>query len=460
MNKRIKKTLALLLPLSVFSTLMVSCADNKVASKEETKDSLSTISTLPQKEKGESYAEKEMAVLKPYLEEKHYLFPTREEFKKRCLEYWGIDVDTIPSVFYPEGEDQLFTDGMVFRHGSESVYYYPSYESQIEGEPKRDAEEALAAMIYDDDSLDYHYNQLLFHDDKHALSKFILSPDLAYNVVYHHNYEKNKLLLQKAAAQYTWPDERFWKELRYALFYNNLERGIRKDFIKHIAHFESEVPENYTRAQGEPEFCTLIYMYIDVFDYIDVPLDLKDECLCYMVLLLDDFCDEFNAKHSCGEAVGATNCLAYMVKMNGYGFVERIEHKNYFGNLHLKELIKNGMSYRNLPFDNPKREGVIDNDLAMLLGRVVDKDGYVNLREKSDLKSNVIGTVPTGEDVRIVDMKEDEIRAATMLKVRTKDGEVGYIHASRLRLFVMKKDEDRKSALESYHLPSIKSYEW
>ena len=459
MNKRIKKTLALLLPLSVFSTLMVSCADNKVASKEETKDSLSTISTLPQKEKGESYAEKEMAVLKPYLEEKHYLFPTREEFKKRCLEYWGIDVDTIPSVFYPEGEDQLFTDGMVFRHGSESVYYYPSYESQIEGEPKRDAEEALAAMIYDDDSLDYHYNQLLFHDDKHALSKFILSPDLAYNVVYHHNYEKNKLLLQKAAAQYTWPDDRFWKELRYAFFYNNLERGIRKDFIKQITHFNEENPEEYTLVRQKPKFCDLIYMYIDVYDNLDVPVNLKDECLCYLILLLDDFCEDFNAKNSCGEAFGVVNCLTHMVDMNGYDFVERIEQKNYFGNLRLKELIHYGM-FHNLPFDNRNREGIVDQELVILYGRVVDKDGYVNLREKPTLKSNVIGTIPSGEDVKIIDMKEDEIAAADMLKVRTKDGRVGYVHNSRLRLYIMEFDESRRGILKEYHLPSIKSYEW
>lgn len=459
MNKRIKKTLALLLPLSVFSTLMVSCADNKVASKEETKDSLSTISIAEKMEKERAYAEKEMAVLKPYLEEKHYLFPTREEFKKRCLEYWGIDVDTIPSVFYPEGEDQLFTDGMVFRHGSESVYYYPSYESQIEGEPKRDAEEALAAMIYDDDSLDYHYNQLLFHDDKHALSKFILSPDLAYNVVYHHNYEKNKLLLQKAAAQYTWPDERFWKELRYALFYNNLERGIRKDFIKHIAHFESEVPENYTRAQGEPEFCTLIYMYINVFDYIDVPLDLKDECLCYMVLLLDDFCDEFNAKHSCGEAVGALKCIDHMVSMHGYDFIERVNNKNYYGNKQLKDIINWGLDV-NMPFGDPNREGELDNGYSIVKGRVIDSDGYVNLRDSSNLRSNVIGKISTGEDVIIIDMTQEDIEFSKMLKVKTKDGRIGYVHYSRLQLYSMPTDEYRMRILESYHLPSIKSYEW
>lgn len=451
-----------LLTIFAFCVSIISCTENNVVSekeKAEVKDSQSTITIESKMEREKQYAEKECEVLKMYLDDKHYVYPTRDEFKKRCSEFWGIDVDTIPYVYNPDGDDQLFTDCMIFRCGSESVYYYPSYETQIKGDPKNDANEALAAMKYADDSLDYCYNQLLFHDDIRTLPKFLNNPEHAYNVVYYHNYEKNKLLLQKAASEYSWPDERFWSSLRYTLFYNNLGRGIRKEFIKQITHFKNEKPEKYDIPRRQPDFCDLIYMYIDVFDYIDVPIDLKDECLCYMVLLLEDFCNEFNKKNSCGEAYGAADCLAYMVKMYGYDFIERIEKKNYYRNSKLKELIESGM-YHNLPFDDPNKEGIIDEGYAILWGRIEDKDGYVNLRASADLKSNIIGTIPSGEDVRFTDMTQDEIWGADMLKVRTKDGRIGYVHKSRIRMYLMRTDENRKSCLESYHLPYIKEYEW
>ena len=174
-----------------FNCSFTSCADNQTSTrKEEVKDSLSNTWNM---EKEKQYYEKECEVLKMYMDDKHYVYPTRDEFKKRCYEYWGIDVDTVPYV-YNHGEDQVFTECMIIKHGPESVYYYPGYEAQIKGEPKGDAEEAFAAMKYADDSLDYYYNQLLFHDDIRALPILLNNPEYAYNVVYYHNYEKNKLL--------------------------------------------------------------------------------------------------------------------------------------------------------------------------------------------------------------------------------------------------------------------------
>jgi len=405
------------------------------------------------------YAEKECEVLKMYLADKRYVYPSKDVFKKRCLEFWGIDVDSVAYVCNLKGEDQLFTECMIFRHGPESVYYYPSYEVHLGNNVKGDPNEAYEAMKYADDSLDYYYNQMLFHDDVRALPKFLKYSDLCFNLVYYHNYEKNKLLFERATAQYTWPKSRDWETLRYTLFYNNLDRGIRKDFIKQITHFKNENPKDYFHMEQTPKFCSFIEMFIDVFDYIDVPLELKDECLCYMILLLYDFCEDFNKKNNCGDAVGAEARIASMVSMNGYDFIERIENKNFYNNSKLKEIIKVGM-HHNLPFYDPKKDGIIDRGSAILYGRVVDKDGYVNLRASNDLKSNIIGRITSGEDVRFVDMTQDEIEDAKMLKVRTKDGRIGYVHSSRLRLYLMCTDKRRKSILEEYRLPYIKEYEW
>jgi len=230
------------------------------------------------------------------------------------------------------------------------VYYYPSYEAHLSGEAK----EAYDAMKYADDSLDYYYNQLLFHDDVRALPKM--------NVC-------------------------------------------------------------------------VIWFY------------------CCMIFV------EISIKKSCGEAFGARECIDDMINMHGYDFIERVENKNYYGNTKLKEIIKDGLK-RNVPFYDAEFEGVVDEGYAILYGRVVDKDGYVNLRASDDLKSNIIGRITSGEDVRFVDMTQDEIEVAKMLKVRTKDGRVGYVHSSRLRLYIMHTDKSRESILEEYRLPYIKKYEW
>ncbi|MCQ2189388.1 MAG: SH3 domain-containing protein [Paludibacteraceae bacterium] len=438
-------------------TACVSVSERQTTITEEKKEF--DKSTLSEMEKEKQYAEKECEVLKMFFEDKRYVFPSREEFKKRCSDYWGINVDTIPNVYFTKGGDQLFTDCMIFRFGSETVYYYPSYESQIKGESKGDAKEAYDAMKYEDDSLDYNYNQLLFHDDIRALSKILNFPEHVFNIVYNHNYEKNKLFLEKAASMYSWPENRDWKDLRYALFYNNLERGIRKDFIKQITHFKNEKPENYTNPRNQPDFYEYINKYIDIYDYIDVPLELKDECLCYMIVLLYEFCKDFNNKNSCGEAFGAYECIDNMVSMHGYGFIERVTKNKYYGYPQLKEIFDLGLSV-NMPFGDPNRDGELDAGYVVVFGRVIDKDGYVNLRDGADVKSNIIGTISTGEDVIVCDMTQEEIESAQMLKVRTKDKKNGFVHKSRLKLYSRHTDENRKSILESYNLPYIKEYEW
>lgn len=457
MDKKRKTIQAICGLLCMLSTACNSVSEKQADTIEKNIDNC--ISTLSDMEKEKQYAEKQCEVLKMYLADKHYVYPTRDEFKKRCSDYWGIDVDTIPNVYFTDGGDQLFTDCMIFRYGAESVYYYPSYESKIEGKSKGDAKEAFEAMKYEDDSLDYNYNLLLFHDDIRALPKLLKFQEHVFNIVYHHNYEKNKLLFERAASMYSWPENRDWKCLRYALFYNNLERGIRKEFIKQITHFKNEKPEDYDIPRRQPDFYEFINKYIDVYDYIDVPLELKDECLCYMVILLYDFCKDFNKRHSCGEAYGAYECIDNMLSMHGYDFIDRVAKKNYYNNPQLKEIINSGL-YVNMPFGDPNRNGELDAGYVIVFGRVIDKDGYVNLRESADLKSNIIGQISTGEDVIITDMSQEEIEFGLMLKIRTKDGRKGYIHKSRLQLYSRHTDESRKSILESYHLPYIKEYEW
>ena len=68
---------------------------------------------------------------------------------------------------------------------------------------------------------------------------------------------------------------------------------------------------------------------------------------------------------------------------------------------------------------------------------VCDSDGYANLREGLNPKSKIIGTVKTSEEVAVV-MSKEELESSKMIKVKTKDGKIGFIHYTRLHIYSMK----------------------
>lgn len=114
--------------------------------------------------------------------------------------------------------------------------------------------------------------------------------------------------------------------------------------------------------------------------------------------------------------------------------------------------------------ENVKQE--VNPDYASMYGRVVDKDGYVNLREGADPKSRIIGTIPSNEVVQIIEMTEKEIDTAKMLRVRTKDGRKGYVHTSRLEKHFTEDEAgeealyDKVSSLLKKKVLSIAEYEY
>ena len=114
-----------------------------------------------------------------------------------------------------------------------------------------------------------------------------------------------------------------------------------------------------------------------------------------------------------------------------------------------------------MPFGNPKTKDILDNnDRVIVYGRVYDKDGCANLRSTDDPKSTIIGTIPSGEDVKVIFATQDDLEFAKMIKVKTKDNKTGFVHYSRLKLYLFITDESRKERLESYNISYIKKYEW
>lgn len=362
----------------------------------------------------------------------------------------GVSKQNSKTIFFPETGyrhgDKLVTDRDHSGCSVESEGGYSSYWSSARGE-------CYPGSAY---TLDFPMSYLMPYADHCCQNCYGLCVRAVVN-----NTPKIKPVDHEGfipeTDRYEWPKRYEWKRLETDLFYDGEEREVKKRFIKQITHFEYEDPKDYSELPSRcPDFCEFINMYIDVFDYIAIPTARKDECLCYMLQLLCDFCDDFNSKYSYGDAVGASKCLDFMISMNGYDFVERIKQQNYYGNPKLKDF----RDFDNMPFGDPKRYGELDSDIVIVYGRVVDKDGYVNLRESSDSKSNVIGRVSTGDDVRIIYKTQDDVEFGQMLNVVTKDGRVGYVHRSRLKLYSMYSDKSRRKMLESFGIQNFKEYEW
>ncbi|KUF39467.1 SH3 domain-containing protein [Myroides marinus] len=79
------------------------------------------------------------------------------------------------------------------------------------------------------------------------------------------------------------------------------------------------------------------------------------------------------------------------------------------------------------------------------LAKIVDKDGYVNVREKGNANSNIVGKVNSGEIVLLFDVDESNPNWSTIDTGISNEME-GYVHNSRLK------------RLETYtHIPLISS---
>ena len=78
-------------------------------------------------------------------------------------------------------------------------------------------------------------------------------------------------------------------------------------------------------------------------------------------------------------------------------------------------------------------DGILKEVAKSIIGQyeVVDKDGYVNVREKPDAKSKVLYTIESGSV--IISHSENGSKWEEVISIEDSDKKGGYIHSSRLR---------------------------
>ena len=415
--------------LILLTIIFVGCQGQ--SKKNEQTD---TATVIDNNKLNEESMEKDAEVIKKFFEYKKCAIPSKEIFREKCIKYFGIDVDSMPDdmTTTPYSDHDLNVKYRYLKTDAETVFYYPEMESK--GYDKGTPEEALEVLKQTSTGEQlWAYNALLFHDYAGAVSYFTNNPDDAQIMVFYYDYEGSKFLTKYAVSCYNFPsDKRSYPiEIPHLLFYNNRQRGFKKDVLRLFIDSKDDI--------GFPKAIKLQSKFLEHYYDIKVPLELKDECYCYITKLLLEY-DEYrnnnglsiDAPH--GESTEGLSSIENFIYYYGLNFVDRIKAKKYYNDTELEKAFNFALVD---PRGYPQNMSYLETGYTILRGRVEDKDGYVNMRKEADLKSEIVGTIADKSIVTVLkDNDDNDSYNNDMLKVRTPDGKEGYVHDSRLILYL------------------------
>ena len=355
------------------------------------------------------------SILSKYGKDNGYNPLSYQDFQNRCMEYWGLSLHKEPKDYVLSiggyTEYTINEWGRFLYTEAENLFYQP----EIDGEPTK---EDARKMLYDKENgiadKFLAYNKLLFNDNITTLSFFIRNPEYAIDVVFNHDYERNKILTARSIdfSKKTTDYSVYRDNTEKVLFYNNRKRGFRRNLINEIY-----LSCNKTQETMAP-FDDLVYAYFKQFKQLNYPQDVKDKCLVHLLKCLI----EYDRNHK-DAIIGIEDEKSYQHLSNFMSkdkhLVDRLKKQDYYGVMRLKELVDIVLVMEN---------DINPNDIYF----VDDPDGYTNLREKGMLSSKVLKHVPTNEMITILDNN------GNWWKVQVKDGTVGYIHKSRIRRALQK----------------------
>ena len=196
------------------------------------------------------------------------------------------------------------------------------------------------------------------------------------------------------------------------LFYNNKKRGIRKRLIKQIYEQCANNRDDFKDFEG------IVTSFSWTFDVLEYDVNVKDQCLAYLVTLMMDYDDKNRAAILEPRGSKAFEYLEYFLRQ--FPDIEsRLKKHNFYDNNRLEELVASIHSVQETETANG-----FNNKVASHF--IYDSDGYCNLREKGGTSARIIGRIPSDTPVRVLEADGE------WWKVSTNDGKTGYVHKSRI----------------------------
>ena len=354
----------------------------------------------------------ETETIRAFLKKNGYKEPSQQAFNDRCLYLFGVNLPKVPQtnlryIRTMETDYTLNEFGRFIYPEVENLFYQPEIDRDI---TREDAKRLLENKEAGIGSKIVAYNKMMYNDDASALPYFRKEPDFAVEVVFSFNYEANQTLT-KRAIEYAHLSNIIADNTEAILFYNNKKRGVRKYLIAQIYEHCSKNRDDFK------DFEKIVLTYFNDFEQLKYDVNVKDQCLVYLISLLSDY-DNKN-KAAILEQGGSKAFQHLSNFLSEYPALEsRLKAQNFYNDNKLKELVKN--------IEDQNKEAVSANKSKGSNYKIYDPDGYCNLREQGNKTARVIQQVPSGSSIRVLETNNN------WWKVVTNDGKTGFIHKSRI----------------------------
>lgn len=326
-----------------------------------------------------------------------------KEFAEKCLDLFGINIGNNKenSIKLNDSDYTINIPNKNIKTFPESLFYNPSIEGQV---TKEQAEATLNNKENGIGQKFLSYNKLLFNDDKFASFYFLKNKFELKEVVLYFDYETNNTLTYKLITDIDYDDLDKY-DLTHFLFYNDKSKGIKKYMLNEVFN-----------KVGVEKFYSLSLDFINYFNKIEINDDLKRNGSGFLLSKLVSF-DLSQNYNSIEDEYGYQFYIQMLAQDPEFKLY--LISNDYLNNQRIKKIVN---SYNLI-----KEEDQIDIDAIEAI--IQDTDGFVNLRKEQNNNSEIIGKIKSGEKIiTFPSIKND------MWWVKTKDGKVGFVHKTRIKL--------------------------
>ncbi len=373
--------------LFMITMLVISCNSQTKEKKMEVKGSI-------KKNEDKLYAEY-MPLMRDLLKNNNYKFLEHSVFKNKVIEYFGVDTDNA------KFNDVYLESGLGYTALSNEGFIdtYQVDRGVIDG-----AGDAFADILKDGLNNDYNidfinYNKVLFNDDLSAISKVNVDKDKVEDIVVYLNYEKNNILNNSFVKNIKKVDNYNESFKWHLLWYNNKTKPdvIRKKILQDI-------------VDKKPDFIfDLAYFLNNNSNKIKEKIDgaLIDATLAFLIEVELQHYDDKDLNDNKGYS------LLNNFYIQNHKMLDRFKFQKFYG----YPLIE---SYT-------KKYLLMSEENEISYGKVIDPDGYANLRKDKSSTSVVIEKIKSGERVEI--LKDSE----NWWLIKTNSGNKGYVYKTKIK---------------------------
>jgi hypothetical protein len=334
-------------------------------------------------------------LMRSLLKNNDYKFLEHHEFKNEVIEYFGVDIDNAKfnDVYLESGAGYTALSNEGF------IDTYEVDRGLIDG-----ARDPFADILKDGLNNDYNvdfinYNKVLFNNDLSAISKINRDENNVEEIVVYLNYEKSNLLknsfINNIKKIDNYNDGFKW----HLLWYNNKVKSdlIRKKILQEILN-------------KKPDFIFDLAYFLNnnsnkIKDKVDALL--IDETLAFLIEIELKNYDDKDLNDNKGYSL-LNNFYVQNPKL-----LDRFKSEKFYG-------------YPLIDSYTKKYLLMSEENKISSYGKIIDPDGYTNLRKDKNSSSEIIEKIKSGEKIEILD------NSGNWWLIQTHSGKKGYVYKTKI----------------------------